>query len=253
MCLPQTQVAGLGANPTRAWAIEVVGLTKSFGNHLALRGIDLEVRRGEVLVIFGPNGAGKTTLIKVLATIMNPSSGRVVVDGLDVKSDAEKIRHRIGVVTHQTFLYSNLTAYENLEFYSRMYDVPNFRQRIHQVVTMVGMTSRLYDRVGTLSRGMQQRLSLARALLHKPAIMLLDEPETGLDQQATSLLWEALKAEGEGKRTIILTTHSLERGLELGDSLVILAQGKIAYRQSGQALDLASLKQAYQYSTRAGA
>ena len=235
---------------SRAWAIEIQGLTKSFGNHLALRGIDLEVRQGESVVILGPNGAGKTTLIKVLATIMNPSSGRVLVDGLNLKNNAEDIRRKIGVVTHQTFLYSNLTAYENLEFYSRMYDVPGVKERIHEVVTMVGMTSRLYDRVGTLSRGMQQRLSIARSLLHKPAIMLLDEPEMGLDQQAISMLWEALPTEGEGKRTIILTTHNLERGLELGERLLILDNGRIVYEGSRQVLDLAGLKEAYQHSTR---
>ncbi len=233
----------------QAWAIKVQGLTKSFGTHLALRGVDLEVGQGESLVIFGPNGAGKTTLIKVLATIMNPSSGEVLVDGLSLKSSAEEIRQKIGVVSHQTFLYSNLTAYENLEFYSRMYDVPHPRERIREVVSLLGMTSRLYDRVGTLSRGMQQRISIARALLHKPTIMLLDEPETGLDQQATSLLWEALKAEGEGKLTIILTSHSLERGLEVCDQVAILARGKIAFRQPRQGLDLAGLKEAYRHST----
>jgi len=203
----------------QSWAIQVQGLTKSFGNHLALRGIDLEVRPGEFVVIFGPNGAGKTTLIKVLATIMNPSSGEIMVGGLNPRNNAEEIRSRIGVVTHQTFLYSNLTAYENLAFYSRMYDVPRLKERIHEVVAMVGMTSRLYDRVSTLSRGMQQRLSIARSLLHKPAVMLLDEPETGLDQQATSMLWQILQTEEEEKRTVILTTHNLERGFELGRRL----------------------------------
>ena len=235
---------------SQAWAIEIQGLTKSFSNKLALNGLDLEVSQGESVVIFGPNGAGKTTLIKVLATIMNPTSGTVLVDGLNVKHNAEEIRGRIGVVTHRTFLYSNLTAYENLEFYSRMYDVSGRKKRIHEVVAMVGMTSRLYDRVGTLSRGMQQRLSIARSLLHKPAIMLLDEPETGLDQQAIPMLWNALETEGERKRTIILTTHNLERGLEMGDRLLILNKGKIVYQGSRQALDLAGLKEAYQHSMR---
>ena len=238
------------SSASQAGAIEIQGLTKSFSNKLALRGIDLEVRQGESVVIFGPNGAGKTTLIKVLATIMNPSSGRILVDGLNLKNNAEEIRRRIGVVTHQTFLYSNLTAYENLEFYSRMYDVPGRKERIHEVVAMVGMTSRLYDRVGTLSRGMQQRLSIARSLLHKPAIMLLDEPETGLDQQAIPMLWKALEIEGEERRTIVLTTHSLERGLEVGDRLLILDTGKIVYQGSRQALNLAGLKEAYEHSTR---
>ncbi len=238
------------SSTSQAWAVEVKELTKSFSNHLALRGIDLEVRQGESVVIFGPNGAGKTTLIKVLATIMKPSSGRILIDGLNLKNNAEEIRRRIGVVTHQTFLYSNLTAYENLEFYSRMYDVPRRKERIHEVAAMVAMTSRLHNRVGTLSRGMQQRLSLARALLNKPTIMLLDEPETGLDQRAISMFWQALQTEGGGNRSIILTTHNLERGLELGDRLLILDKGKIVYERSREALDLAGLKEAYQHSTR---
>lgn len=233
-----------------SWAIEVQGLTKSFGHQLALTGTDLTVRPGEAIVIFGPNGAGKTTLIKVLATIMKPSAGSVKIDGLNLKDNAEEIRCQLGVVSHQTFLYSNLTAYENLEFYSRMYNVPTRTQRIREVVDMVGMISRLYDRVGTLSRGMQQRLSIARSLIHKPSIMLLDEPETGLDQQATAMLWEALKSEGKEKRTILLTTHNLERGLEVGERLMILAQGKITYDKPKQGLDLSELKEAYQHYTR---
>lgn len=232
------------------WAIEIQGLTKSFGDHLALRGLDLKVMRGESVVIFGPNGAGKTTLIKVLATIMRPSSGKILINGLNLGDNAEDIRRRIGIVTHQTFLYSNLTAYENMEFYGRMFDVPRQKERIHEVVAMVGMTPRLYDRIGTLSRGMQQRLSIARCLLHKPSIILLDEPETGLDQQAISLLWGLLQAEGEEKRSIILTTHNLERGLELCDRLLILVQGKIAFEGTRQALDLAGLKQVYYNCTR---
>lgn len=239
------------ADSPQVKAIEVKGLTKSFGSFPALRGIDLEAEHGESLVILGPNGAGKTTLIKVLATIVKPSSGEMIIDGLHYKKNAEELRRRIGVVTHQPFLYSNLTAHENLEFYCRMYDVPDFRERIEEVASLVGMTSRLYDRVGTLSRGMQQRLSIARALLHKPAIMLLDEPETGLDQQALFMLWTVVRGQGAEKRTVVLTTHNLERGLELSDRLVILCRGKITYQQSSAALDLAGLKQAYQESTRA--
>ena len=234
-------------------AIKVEGLTKSFGKHLALREIDFEVSKGESIVIFGPNGAGKTTLIKVLATIMNPSLGTVLVSGLSLKNNVEEIQRKIGVVTHQTFLYSNLTAYENLRFYSCMYDVPRVEERISEVAAMVGMTPRLYDRVGTLSRGMQQRLSIARSLLHKPSIMLLDEPETGLDQRAVSMLWEALQTEEGEKRTIILTTHSLEKGLELGDRLLILDRGKIVCESSTQTLDLAGLKDVYHHSTRVSA
>lgn len=233
------------------WAIEVTGLTKSYGHHLALRGIDLKVREGESVVIFGPNGAGKTTLIKALATIIKPSSGTVLIDGLNLENKAEDMRRRIGVVTHHTFLYSHLTAYENLDFYSRLYDIPNRRERIQEVAALVEMTARLHDRIDSLSRGMQQRFSIARSLLHQPSIMLLDEPETGLDQRAISILWSALPTGETGKRTVILTTHNLERGFELGDRLIILDKGKIAYEGSRPTLNLTSLKEVYDSTTRA--
>ncbi len=235
--------------PAQKWAIRARGLTKSFGQHDALNGVDLEIGYGESVVIFGPNGAGKTTLIKILATIMKPSAGTLTIDGLELKNDAEEIRRRIGLLSHQTFLYNNLTAYENLDFNCRIYDIPRARERIQEVVDMLGMTSRLHDRVGTFSRGMRQRVSIARALLHKPAIMLLDEPETGLDQQGIAMLWQALKAEGKVKRTIIQTTHSLERGLELCERCLILARGKIVYQRSTKAFDLADLKQVYREAT----
>lgn len=232
-------------------AIEVRKLTRSFDEHMALRGVDLQVKSGESVVIFGPNGAGKTTLIKILATIMQPSSGNILIDGSDIKSDAEKARRKIGVVSHNTFLYGNLTAYENLEFYRKLYDMP--RERISEVADIIGMKSRLGDRVNTLSRGMQQRFAIARALLHKPTIILLDEPETGLDQQAISMLWEAIRGNNNKRSTVVLTTHNLERGLELADRLLILSRGKIVHQESSQALDLASLKQLYQTTTRATA
>jgi heme exporter protein A len=234
---------------TRVPAIAVRGLTKSFGSHAALKGVDLRIEPGESVVIFGPNGAGKTTLIKILATIMNPSSGEVLIDGMSTKDNAENIRRRIGVITHQTFLYSNLTAYENLNFYCRLYDVPSSDSRIKDVAATVEMTSRLNDRVSTLSRGMQQRLSIARALLHQPSILLLDEPETGLDQQAVTILRESMKSDRNRKSSIVLTTHNLERGLELSDRLLILSRGKIVYEKATKALDLPGLKEAYRQCT----
>ncbi len=233
---------------TSNWSVEVKKLTKSFDEHLALRGIDFTVEAGKTLLILGPNGAGKTTLIKILATIMNCSSGTVLIDGLDIRHNAEKVRRRIGVVGHNTFLYGNLTAYENLDFYRKLYDVP--KENILEVAKMVGMDSRLNDRINTLSRGMQQRFAIARALIHQPTIILLDEPETGLDQQAILLLWRALKNDVNQKRTVILTTHNLERGWELADELLILSRGKIVHHESKRSLDLEGLKQTYQIKTR---
>lgn len=232
-------------------AIEVKGLTKTFDDFPALRGIDLEVARGESLVIFGPNGAGKTTLLRVLATIIRPSAGTVLLGGLDLKEQAEQVRRLIGVVSHHPLLYSGLSAFENLQFYGHLYDVPSLKERIEEVAGLVGMAARLHDRVSTLSRGMQQRFAIARALLHHPEIVLLDEPETGLDQQAIALLWEVLLGEAAARRTVVMTTHNLERGLDLASRLLIMSGGRIVFQGSGRSLDLAGLKRAYQDTTGA--
>ncbi len=235
----------------QAWAIEVQGLTKSFGNHRALREIDLRVGKGKFLTVLGPNGAGKTTLIKVLATLSKPSAGSIRVNGLDLKGSPVEIREKIGVVTHQTFLYDDLTAYENLKFYGRMCSVPNMEARIKEVITRVGLESRLHHLVRTLSRGMQQRLSIARAVIHNPTVMLLDEPETGLDQHATTMLEELLGILNTGEQTVVMTTHNLEHGLEMGDHVVILDGGKIVYEESKQLPDAATLRETYYHHTGA--
>jgi heme exporter protein A len=226
-------------------AIETAGLTKSFGSRLALRGVDLEVRKGEFLVILGTNGAGKTTLLKILATLLRPTAGKVRVAGFDLTERAKEVRRAIGVVSHQTYLYDDFTAHENLQFYGRMYGVPNLEERAQEVFTRVGLKGRLHDRVGTYSRGMQQRLAIARAMLHDPPVLLLDEPETGLDQQAGVILREMVEAFGEGGRTTVMTTHSLERTLDLADRVVIIAKGKVAHDEATKGMALESLRDAY--------
>jgi len=235
-----------------SWAIEVRGLTKLFGEHHALRGIDLRVSRGEHLVVFGPNGAGKTTLVKILSTLVKPSSGGVSVDGIDIRDKSARIRHKIGLVSHQTFLYDELTIYENLKFYGRMYDIPNVEQQIHEVIAQVQMESRLHDRVSTLSHGMQQRVSLARAVLHNPSILFLDEPAVGLDPHASTLIRDILGNINIGSRTVVMTTHNLERGLELGDSVIILNKGKIVYQASKPEIDTINFQQVYDQCTGVG-
>ncbi|MBI4302689.1 MAG: heme ABC exporter ATP-binding protein CcmA [Chloroflexi bacterium] len=227
------------------WAIEVQGLTKAFALRKVLRGIDLRVRRGGFLTIFGPNGSGKTTLLKILSTLIKPTAGRICISGYELGEDASAIRRIIGVVSHNTLLYDDLTPYENLRFYGRMYDVPQLEERIASVIAQVGLASRLHDRVRTLSRGMQQRLSIARALLHNPSILLLDEPETGLDPQATAALGEILQGMKAGERTVVMTTHNLERGLSMGDHVVILANGTIAYEELERPLDMADFRGTY--------
>lgn len=234
------------------FTIEVHGVTKSFGYHLVLRGIDLQLKRGEFLAIFGRNGAGKTTFLKVLATLLKPSSGSVRLAGLDLNDNAMEIRRKIGVVSHQTFLYDELTAYENLQFYGRMYDVPDLEERVHELIAKVGLTSCIHDRVRTLSRGMQQRLAIARAMVHDPSILLLDEPETGLDQYASAMLRELLVTFDAEERTVVMTTHSLERGLQMGNRIVILSKGRIAYEGSNEDLNLTELQEVYRRYTGAG-
>ncbi len=227
---------------TAAPAIELNRLTKSFNHRPALRGIDLKIKQGETVAIFGPNGAGKTTLLKILATVMNPTSGNVAIEGFDLKKDADEVRRRIGVVSHHTSLYGSLTAFENLEFYARLHDIPDPGGRAREVAAMVNMTARGDDRVSTFSRGMQQRISIARSLLHNPSVLLMDEPETGLDQHAISMLWSLLAGGGQ---SILLATHSLERGLELADRVIILNKGKVVLEKPASDIDLNSCKESY--------
>ena len=233
-------------------SIETKGLTKSFGSQKALRDISLTIREGERLVVFGPNGAGKTTLIKILATLQRPSGGNARINGIDVKSNPAKIRQCVGIVSHQTFLYNDLTVYENLKFYGKMYDVPDLEERIHTVTDYVQLESRLHDRTGTLSRGLQQRASIARAIIHNPAVMLLDEPEVGLDAQAIDLMRQFLDTFTTGGGTAVITTHNLERGLDLSNQAVILNRGKIVYQERLSGTDIDGFPEVYQKHTGAG-
>jgi heme exporter protein A len=232
--------------------IEARGITKLFGDRYALRGIDLTVNRGEHVVIFGPNGAGKTTLLKVLSTLVKPTAGSVWLDGVDIRDKPVQIRRRISLVGHQTFLYDDLTVYENLKFYGRMYGIPDLEAKILEVISVVQLEPRLHDRVGTLSHGMQQRASMARAVLHNPSILFLDEPEIGLDPHASAIVRDILGDDTSGSRTAVMATHNLERGLELGDRFVILDRGKTVYQASRDELAEVNLQQIYDRYTGTG-
>jgi len=226
-------------------SVEVRGLVKSFGSKVALGGVDLDVAEGEFLTLVGPNGAGKTTLIRILATLTKPTEGSVRIAGRDLLKQGTEVRRRVGLASHETLLYGDLSAEENLRFYGRMYEVPELEERITALLQRVGLEHRRHDLVRTFSRGMQQRLSIARALLHDPAILLLDEPYTGLDQQAAEVLREVLVALVGRSRTVLMTTHNLERGLELCDRAAILVNGRIVHQASKGNLDVASFREAY--------
>ena len=226
-------------------AIQIKGLSKAFGRATVLRDLDLEVPWGEVLTILGPNGSGKTTLIKILATLTRPDSGDVRVAGANVTRSGQRVRRAIGVVTHDTLLYDDLTAGENLKFFARMFSLDHIDERIADVVERMGMSLRLDQKVRTLSHGMKKRFSIARALLHDPAILLMDEPESGLDQEALSLLNAVISDRTNPARTVIMTTHNLERGLELGDRMAILSKGKIAHQEALDSVGVAAIKDTY--------
>ncbi|WP_292466184.1 ABC transporter ATP-binding protein [Methanolobus sp.] len=210
--------------------ISVRSLSKSFGRRNALNNIDLEIKKGEIVAIFGPNGAGKTTLLKIMSTIINPSKGTVLVNGIAAKEHPEKIRGMIGAISHETYLYDELTARENLVFFARMYGIENdIDKRVDSILKSVNLLKRADERAISFSRGMKQRLSIARALLHQPEILLMDEPYTGLDQHAAANFERVLMSTGDSDVTRIMITHNIERAFEICDRMLIMDRGEIRF------------------------
>lgn len=207
--------------------IKVRGLVKNYGTNAVLRGVNLHVRPGEFLTLVGPNGAGKTTLLRIVATLLKASGGHVSVGGWQLPENAARVRSHIGLVSHHALLYGDLTAAENLTFFARLYQLDNQAERVRAALQMVGLAARQRDPVRSFSRGMLQRLTLARATLHEPDVLLFDEPYTGLDQDATALLDDLLRQEAERGRTIFMITHDLARGLDLCQRIAILNRGRI--------------------------
>ena len=197
-----------------------------------MRNINLRIEKGEFLTIFGPNGAGKTTLIKIMSTLVSPTSGKVVIDGIDIKENSIEVRKKIGVISHETYLYHELTAAENLRFFGRMYDTQDIEKRIDELIKQVGLNYRKNDLVRTFSRGMKQRLSIARALIHDPPILFLDEPYTGLDQHASATFDRILGGMNAHDKTRVLISHDIERGIAMCDRAIILTNGHIAHEMS---------------------
>lgn len=190
-------------------AVRVHGLSKAYGRTPVLRGLSLEVPWGETLSVVGPNGAGKTTMIRVLAGLTKPDEGYVEIAGLPLDRMGRQARSVVGVVTHEPLLYDGLTARENLRFAGRMFGLDRLDGRIESASDRLGVRSRLDDKVGTLSHGLRKRVSIARALLHEPSILLMDEPETGLDRAALGLL-ESVVGDITGPGgAVVMTTHSL--------------------------------------------
>ena len=212
-------------------AIRVEGLQKSFGDEPVLWDLDLEVQWGEFLVLLGANGTGKTTLLRLLSTQSRPEAGQILIAGYDQRRQPRAIRRHIGVVGHLSYLYEDLTCRENLEFYGRLYQVKELSRQLERVLDRVGLTQRAHQRVRTLSHGMRQRLALARAILHQPSILLLDEPEGGLDRQSVDMLRQLTAEWTAAGGAIVMTTHNEELGRSWAHRVGVLAQGKVHFPQ----------------------
>jgi heme exporter protein A len=203
-------------------AISLAGLRRDYGDRTALAGVDLELGAGESLVVIGPNGAGKSTLLRVLATLLRPSGGEVVVLGCALPREAWKLRGRIGYLGHEPLLYRDLSGRENLRFQARLHGIEGgaAEARIGELLAAVGMERRADERVVELSAGMRQRLAICRCVLHEPALLLLDEPDSNLDLEGRGLAHELIGPGGE--RTRVVVTHDPERHLPGSDQVLEL-------------------------------
>ncbi len=209
--------------------IEIKNISKLYGRFHALDNIDLTIGSNDFTAVLGRNGAGKTTMLKILATLLKPSGGEVLINGHNIRKDSYAVLQQMGMVSHQTYIYSDLTAKENLSFYSKFYDVPQAGKKINDLLEKVGLAHRADESVRRFSRGMQQRLSIARALIHDPKVLLLDEPYTGLDQKASEFLDKILLEYHGAGNCILIVTHDIERIAGIAKRAVVFDKGKVAW------------------------
>jgi heme exporter protein A len=231
------------------FALESEDIRKTFGHFTALAGVTLSVERGEFFALFGKNGAGKTTFLKVAATLVRHTSGKLRIEGVDINEEPEKARRHIGFLSHNTYLYRDLNPVENLRFFARLYGLRDPEKRIEALLDRVGLQRRASDPVRGFSRGLHQRLGIARVMLHDPSLILLDEPYTGLDANAVDILNELLDEASTAGKTIILTTHDLEQGLRGATRAAIIDKGRVVF--TGMANDSA-IRDAYASYIRGG-
>ena len=225
--------------------LEAASLVRDYGPVRAVDHVSFRLGAGEFLSVFGPNGAGKTSLLRLLAGGLRPTSGEVRVSGIPLTVGDRAARARIGILSHLSFLYGRLTAHENLRFYGRLHGLGDLDSRVPDRLADIGLERYADSPVDTLSRGTVQRLAVARALLHDPEIVLLDEPYTGLDAYAGAMLQELLSALKEGGRTVVMVTHNLGRGLELADRVAIQVRGSFVFEAERADLDVVGLERSY--------
>jgi ABC-2 type transport system ATP-binding protein len=229
-------------------------LTKKFNDFLAVGGVSLAVGSGQVLALLGPNGAGKTTTVRMLTSILIPTSGTARVAGYDVITDAPKVRASVGVLTEQHGLYGRMPADEYLDFFGQIYnlDLATRQARIKTLLESFGLYAERKRKVGEYSKGMRQKLALARALLHEPPVLLLDEPTSAMDPESARLVRDSIRELRSAERTIVVCTHNLAEAEELADQIAIIRRGRIIARGSPSALKMGLLGPA-EYELRLGA
>lgn len=225
--------------------ISISAVHKRFGRKPVLRGVDLSVSAGQVVALLGANGAGKTTLMRLISGLVKPDRGEIELGGVKQSRQLHELRRYIGLVAHLPLLYDQLSGWENLEFFARLYDMQQPKERIEEVLHAVDLWRRRNDAVRTYSRGMVQRLAIGRAILHNPPVLLLDEPDTGLDPASAEMLHELLKRSGNEQRAVLLTTHNLDRAIEWSDEICILRNGTINERYPSTTLNSAMLRDLY--------
>lgn len=218
---------------------------KIYGHLTALRKVDLDIFKGQSITIFGPNGAGKSTLLKILSMQSRLTSGSLLYNNIPYKKLNDDFRYNFGVISHQPFVYGGLSAMENLKFYGSLYNVSNVEEKASELLKQLDLYKRKDDLVRTFSRGMLQRISIARALIHSPEIIFLDEPYTGLDNHSAQTLSTILKEQLKNNKTIIMVTHEIETGLSFADTVIIMNKGKIVYNQQKSLLDKDKFQELY--------
>jgi ABC-2 type transport system ATP-binding protein len=209
--------------------LQAIGLKKAYGNLQAVDGVSFDVARGETIGLLGPNGAGKTTTVSMIAGLLDPDSGQVLIDGKPVSGESNPVKRRIGLVPQDLALYDELPAQANLELFAALYGISGARAAsvIDEALTLVGLKDRAKDRAGTFSGGMKRRLNLAAALLHDPDVLLLDEPTVGVDPQSRNAIFENLETLKKRGKTLVYTTHYMEEAERLCDRIVIVDHGRV--------------------------